>query len=210
MPYGMTGSNYAAGDYYQGDYYQGDPGFLGSLFKGVTGAIGGFISGGPVGAVVGGTRGLLGRSSPTAPPPGTAVIPFSGGPVPVLPPPPFQTGFGIQTGTMRIGAFGQSQKEGQLIGGGMAPGIPTIRGLHYNKSTYETRGGGTSRWGPSGSLQVHPKGTVLVKSRRMNVGNARALKRALRRARGFERLARSVMVVHRFKKHPTRRVGRKR
>lgn len=202
MPYAyQSGNVYRRGDYYRGDYYRGDPGIFGTIAKG----IGGFITGGPIGAVAAVAGSILKKPAQAT---GTAVIPFSGGPVPVLPPPPFQTGFGIQTGTMRIGAFGQSQKEGQLIGG-PGPLPSTMRGMHYNKSTYETRGGGTSRWGPSGSLEIHPKGTVLVKSRRMNVGNARALKRALRRARGFERLARSVMVVHRFKRHPTRRRGRK-
>ena len=65
------------------------------------------------------------------------------------------------------------------------------KGYHLNKTTYETRGGGTSRW--PRELEVHPKQTVLVRNRRMNVGNARALKRALRRAGGFARLARRVM-----------------
>src|SRR5439155_24108202 len=66
-----------------------------------------------------------------------------------------------------------------------------MKGYHPNKSTYETRGGGTSRWPQE--LEIHHKGEVLVKNRRMNVGNARALKRALRRAGGFARRARRVM-----------------
>jgi len=48
------------GDYY-GDYYRGDPGFLGNLFRGIghiaTGAITGFLGGGPVGAVIGAAGG---------------------------------------------------------------------------------------------------------------------------------------------------------
>src|SRR5438105_4510941 len=47
---------------------------------------------------------------------------------------------------------------------------------------------------------VRPKGTELVTSRRMNVGNARALRRALRRARGFAKLAHKVLrATHQFK-----------
>lgn len=204
MPYGMTGSNYAAGDYYRGDYYmQGDPGFLGTLGKAIGGFAKGLVTGGPLGAITGAAGALITPKAPT----GTSLA--------TLPPPPtlqlpVQPGFGVQTGGLHVGFFGQPEKPAPMPMGGGIAGVPAIRGLHYNKSTYETRGGGTSRWGPSGSLAIHPKGTVLVKSRRMNVGNARALKRALRRARGFERLARSVMVVHRFKKHPTKRVGRKR
>jgi hypothetical protein len=79
-----------------------------------------------------------------------------------------------------------------------------VRGLRPNKSTYVTRGGGTSHWPQQ--LIVHPKHTELVKSRRMNVGNARALRRALRRAQGFAKLARRVIsVTHRFKKRGVKR-----
>jgi len=82
--------------------------------------------------------------------------------------------------------------------GGMAmvgPGGMLMRGYRLNKSTYITRGGGTSRW-PVG-LQVHPKHTEPVKSRRMNVANPRALRRALRRAHGFAKLARRYITVTR-------------
>lgn len=207
MPYGLSGSNYNAGDYYQGDYYQGDPFSLKSVLGGIGKTIGGFITGGPVGAAAAAASALVGGRKTGTPATGTAMVPS-------LPPPPVlqaPAGVGIgyfnpQGGGLGLGYFPEKPPPPTMG----APQIPTMRGMHYNKSTYETRGGGTSRWGPSGSLQIHPKGTVLVKSRRMNVGNARALKRALRRARGFERLARSVMVVHRFKKHPTKRVGRKR
>ena len=82
------------------------------------------------------------------------------------------------------------------VAGGM-PGY--VRGFRPNKSTYVTRGGGTSHWPQQ--LIIHPKHTELVKSRRMNVGNARALRRALRRAHGFAKLARRVMATTRtFKK----------
>jgi hypothetical protein len=81
-----------------------------------------------------------------------------------------------------------------------------MRGLHPNKSTYVTRGGGTSRWPQQ--LVIHAKHSELVKSRRMNVGNARALRRSLRRLSGFAKLARRVLVVqHRYKK--TRHAKRK-
>jgi hypothetical protein len=88
-------------------------------------------------------------------------------------------------------------------GGGMAlmapDGMGGHRRLHWNRSTYVTRGGGTSRW-PVG-LAVHPKGTEPVPSRRMNIANPRALRRGLRRLRGFAKLARKVLVTARhFKK----------
>jgi len=63
--------------------------------------------------------------------------------------------------------------------------------MHWNKSTYITRGGGTSKWPQQ--LLVHVKGTNPVPCRRMNVGNARALRHALHRVAGFAHLARRVM-----------------
>src|SRR5258708_40356314 len=98
----------------------------------------------------------------------------------------------VQSGLVNIG--GQGVQSGLINIASSAPnGLPgsVMKGYHANKSTYETRGGGTSRWPQE--LELHPKGTVLVRNRRMNVGNARALKRALRRAGGFARLARRVL-----------------
>lgn len=54
---------YYMGDYYAGDYY-GDP-FLGKLFKkigkGIKGAVGGFLSGGPIGAIGGAGRAVFSK-----------------------------------------------------------------------------------------------------------------------------------------------------
>src|SRR5438477_9595915 len=198
---------YYRGDHYRryaGDYYRGDPGFfsfIGKAIKGaarvVGGAAMGFISGGGIkGAIVGAAGGT-----------GLAIRE------------------GIQQETLEAGDRGSAMtpelreahaaavarsaaKSGlpmirtlggppmATVGGGM-PGY--VRGLRPNKSTYVTRGGGTSHW--PAQLIVHPKHTELVKGRRMNVGNARALRRALRRAQGFAKLARRVISVsHRFKK----------
>jgi len=58
-----------------------------------------------------------------------------------------------------------------------------FRATRLNKSTYVTRGGGTSRW--PGQLIVHEKGTECVTVRRRHVTNAKALRRAISRLRGF-------------------------
>jgi hypothetical protein len=166
------------GDYYRGDYYRGDPGlfsFIGKALGGVAkvagGALGGFLTGGPLGAVRGGLTAITGGGgfSGIAPPPPMLALP-SGGP--------------RQYGLININRPAPVFDGG---GGGVIaqPGM-RVRGHHPNKSTYVTRGGGTSRWPQS--LMVHPKGTELVTSRRMNVGNARALRRSLRRIAGFAKL----------------------
>jgi hypothetical protein len=79
-------------------------------------------------------------------------------------------------------------------GGGMAlvkAGAGCPIGFRLNKSTYVTRGGGTSHWPKS--LTVHYKGSTCVKRRRRNVGNAKALRRAISRVRGFVHLAHRAM-----------------
>jgi hypothetical protein len=182
-------SPYYRGDnYYRGDYYQGDFLGLGKLAKGLVKTVGqvagSFIKASPLGQVVTSAANILHPSLP--PPKGLMLGPGGGG--------------GGQFGLVNIGGQGTQGGLLNISGGGAPPpgalaSIPgaITKGYHLNKETYETRGGGTSRWGPAGSLQIHPKGTTLVKNRRMNVGNARALKRALRRAGGFARLARRVM-----------------
>lgn len=195
------------GDYYRGDYYRGDPGLFSFLGKAIGGVakIGLGILKGQLGLPTGGgggpqitpIRNLLGPGSGiyTQPqgvqcPPGTACSGAS------------TDGLCIGTCYPVAGAGG-----GMPMVGGMAGACQ--RGFHMNKSTYVTRGGGTSHWTPG--LQVHPRGTTCVRNRRMNVGNARALRRSLRRISGFAKLvkrsrravaraASAVGVHHRGKK----------
>ena len=185
---------YYRGDYYRGDYYRGD--FFGSVFKGIKGAVGGFLSGGPVGAIKGAATALVGSGSHASlPKPNVTpqLYDYNSGLVPDVNYPP----------SMNISNYPVTASGGDSsIPTFTATQMPT-RGYHLNKSTYETRGGGTSRWPKS--LQLHQKGTVLVRNRRMNVGNARALKRSLRRASGFARLARRVGFIHRTYKKSSKK-----
>ena len=172
------------GDYYRGDYYRGDPGlfsFIGKALGGVAklgvnlvkGQLGlpTFSAGGPQITPI---RNLIG--------PGQGIYTNPGGGV-VCPPGTACTGTsydGFCAGTC-------APTGGMAVvptGGAMGAACP--RGFHMNKSAYVTRGGGTSHWPQS--LQVHPRGSTCVRTRRMNVGNARALRRALRRVSGFAKL----------------------
>jgi hypothetical protein len=182
MPYG-TGDNYGRprGDYYQGDYYQGD---LFGFLKKAVGTVAHLIPGvssvvSAAEAVGGAVRGLVSSGAhPNLPAPR---LMLTAGPGPQRGIVNVSTGVdgGDQTGLMNI-----------ALGGGLPAGR-VLKGYHLNKVTYETRGGGTSRW--PRELELHPKGSVLVRNRRMNVGNTHALKRSLRRVGGFARLARRVM-----------------
>lgn len=186
MPYA-----YQRGDYYRGDYYRGD-GILsgiGKVLKGAVGAvaggIGGFIKGGPVGAVAGavkgGTTALLGsgKSSLPTPPPAMTGGGFGGGPgiggpmiLPGFQPPP--------VGGDRQWDIGSALPGGRPLTyttGGYCPA-----GYRLNKSGH---------WRKNGTFV--PPGSTCVKCRKMNVTNPRALRKGIRRAQGFAKLAKRVL-----------------
>lgn len=179
---------YYRGDYYRGDYYRGDPGlfsFLGKAAKAVTGVVS--------------KLGIPGVSSVA----GLAHGVLSGGKVQVVPqisPPMFplqqagliNVGQGPQTGLINIGGGGgilpeQQGPVGTMLPGGFIPGMCGMKGTRVNKSSYYRRIPGTLQG------QLIPKGSVCVKTRRMNIANGRALTRAVRRAQGFAKMARRVL-----------------
>src|SRR2546430_16776905 len=174
------------GDYYRGDYYRGDPGFFSFIGKGLK-AVARVVGGAAVGYLGGGVKGAIGGAVGGT---GRGVIQ------------------GTQEETLAAGDEGSAYTPALRAahaavltahpGGGIMhppPGMGLVgpmglrvRRTHPNRSTYVTRGGGASRW-PVG-LQIHPKGTQALTSRRMDGGKARAPRRSLRRLRGFAKLAR--------------------
>jgi hypothetical protein len=192
---------YLRGDYPggvgRGDYMRADPGFFGDLFRGighvVGGAVGGLLTGGPIGGIIGAVKGTIGAVNVnTRAGINEAAQGANPGELPTLP---------VSTGMIRPGALtggppgvvmtsplGTPVSSAAIARQEMAMGLRARRS-HPNKATYVIRGGGTSRWGPGGQLQVIPKGSTQVPNRRMNVANGRALRRALRRVAGFGKLA---------------------
>jgi len=159
-----------------GDYktygYAGDPGFLSSLWKGikrVAPAIIGGIVGGPFGAAIGG--GIGGKPSP---PTQFPMVPQAGGGFPVAGQVTFPGGISLSGGVMvpgrgRLPPF-TARGPGVLPGGGRG-GTMVPSGYHFAKD-------GSGR---------------LVRNRRMNVANPRALRRSMRRVQGFEKLAKRTI-----------------
>lgn len=129
--------------------YQGDPGFFGSLL----GGIGGFLTGGPVGAISGAVAGWKGKPKP-APATGLMAPPQSMPGVPAIPTP------GISGAVQRILPGGQS---------GYQSAAP-MRGYRLNKSGYFLKSG-----------EYVAPGTKYVKIRRRNPLNPRAASRAISR-----------------------------
>ena len=166
-----------------GDYktygYAGDPGWLSSIWKGIKkvapAIIGGMI-GGPAGAALG--AGLGGAVSPgrqlTVPGTVGGAISFPGGTG-------IQMGYTPGTAVTKykypraIRGQPPTAPPGYAPGAGMG-GVPS--GYHYAKD-------GSGR---------------IVRNRRMNVANPRALRRSMRRVQGFEKLAkRTIQFTRRVK-----------
>lgn len=161
-----------------GDYktygYAGDPGFLSSLWKGIkkyAAPIVGGIIGGPIGMALGGAAGGGGKPGPgtamTVPGTFTGAVGFPGG---------MALGAGYTPGTMvpgqgRLPPFTASG-AGVLPAGGRG-GAMCPSGYHFAKD-------GSGR---------------LVRNRRMNVANPKALRRSLRRVQGFEKLVRRTFTI---------------
>jgi len=137
-----------------GDYYRaGDP-IFGSIFRGIKGAVSGFVSGGPLGAITGGIRGVTSRQG----------LPMQKARAPILrmPSPRPVPGFrGFAQRAIPGGATGFMAPSG-----GCCP-----PGYHLDKQT----------------------GSSCVKNRSMNPGNAKALRRALRRQTAFVSLAKRAL-----------------
>lgn len=171
-----------------GDYatygYAGDPGFLSSLWKGIkrVGRIAiGTALGGPIGGVIAGIP-----TKPSAPPLQFPVPQIAGGGFPVAGQVTFPGGISVSGGVMvpgrgRLPPY-TARGPGVLPGGGRG-GQMVPSGYHFAKD-------GSGR---------------LVRNRRMNVANPRALRRSMRRVQGFEKLARRTISFTRRVKMKKRR-----
>jgi len=159
-----------------GDYktygYAGDPGFLSSLWKGIKKIafpiIGGLI-GGPIGGAV--VAAGTGRA-----PPGTAMTV------------PGQVGGAISfPGGTTVG-LGFTPSTGPMV-----PGRGRLPPFTATGAGVLPAGGRGGTLVPSGYHFAKDGSGKLVRNRRMNVANPRALRRSMRRVQGFEKLARRTI-----------------
>jgi hypothetical protein len=173
-----------------GDYktygYAGDPGFLSSLWRGVkkiAGPIIGGLIGGPVGAVLGGA---IGGAKPAPAPMQFPMVPTAG-----------RGGFPI---------VGQVTMPGgaSISGGVMVPGRGPLPPFAPGGVGQAGRGGAMM---PSGYHYAKDGSGRLVRNRRMNVANPRALRRSMRRVQGFEKLARRTITFTRRVKMKKRKTS---
>jgi len=157
-----------------GDYrtygYAGDPGWLSSIWKGVKSIakpLIGGMIGGPIGAIVAGGLGSMGQVSVPS-------RPWQAQSYPGPPWPASKTSF---------------PGQGYRALGPRSPGwvAPTTRGMP------EYAGGAC----PTGYHLAKDGSGRMVRNRRMNIANPRALRRAMRRVQGFEKLAKRTITFTR-------------
>jgi hypothetical protein len=158
------------GDYYTGDYYTGDP-FLGSLIpwaaRGI-GAIAGLFGKGrkalpAATTVLPGAITMSGRAG--------AIVRAAGGMVRAHP--------AAAAGAAAAGIASLGIGAGEMLAPAAFPGGLQPRGYHMSK--------------PHRHYMTGPRPPHLVRNRRMRVTNVKALRRAIRRASGFSRIARRVL-----------------
>jgi len=157
-----------------GDYrtygYAGDPGWLSSIWKGIK-KVAPAIIGGIVGGPAGAILGGIGGGGGKPTPPIMAPTAFGGPPI------PGSVGGAVTfPGGTRFSLAGVPKMPGGGAPGAAGGVCPS--GWHYAKD-------GSGR---------------LVRNRRMNVANPRALRRSMRRVQGFEKLAkRTIQFTRRVK-----------
>lgn len=164
---GMQATNYAAGDYYA---YQagGLFGFLGKAVGTIAKGVGSVMPG-PIGAAAKTVGGILAPGKKN----GTALVPYTGSMIPMMAPPNIPR---TAPGALPKPGFGGTVER--ILPGGQT-GYTQVGGpgWHLNKQD--------GKYGP--------KGTYWVRNRAMNPGNARALRRAVRREKAFVSLAKRVL-----------------
>jgi hypothetical protein len=184
----------------------GDPGFFGDIFHGITGAIGGLLSGNPLNAITGGIKGFMGGGKAQGT---TAAI--SGASQGMALTGPLGTnaqGFNLPSGAGGVGVgpgggggFNIGGPYGITLGGGvggaggggglLAPGLTApaaggavMSGYHLNKHGYYTKGG----------HYVAPR-SKQVKNRRRNPLNPRALHRSLARLHSAKHAIKALHLI---------------
>lgn len=155
---------------------------LSSIGKGLVGAVGGFLTGGPIGAAAGVATAFGGKGRPAAAPmPGGVSI--TG---------PFGTGITAGAGSFGIqGPFGIGAQFGGKSGTAVVKGTSCGAcpgGYHVNRHTLNATRGGAGR----APLPVRPPGTWCVRNRRMNPLNGHAAMRSIRRLKSARRAMKHI------------------
>lgn len=169
---------------YSGSGYAGDPSWLSGLWKVAKPIIAG---------VAGGYLSSLGQ-----PVPGPGIEPRV-----ALGTPPIRPGIG--GGGAMVPYGGVTFPGGTSIIGGLVPGQGRLPPFTATGPGVLPGGGRGGAGCPSGYHFAKDGSGRLVRNRRMNIANPRALRRAMRRVQGFEKLARRTISFTRRVKMKSRK-----
>lgn len=176
MPYYQ--GDYYRGDYYRGDYYRGDPAIFGAIksaISKVAGVVGSVVPG-PVGAVAKVLSNATG-GKPPIPPPTAKLAPVTVNTMAIAPRAPSPLVSAPALGKFLVDKVSQVTRAVTT-----SPGKAAAEVVARGQPTFGQ--GGIYRYNRDGSMRKRP---------RMNVTNPRALRRAIRRANGFAKLAKKVL-----------------
>jgi hypothetical protein len=165
-------------------------GVLGSIGKAIVGTVAGAATGGLPGAIIGGIAGVAGGGVKSAGALTVATRPRT----PLMPTPVRMPAFAPVVSSPAAAGAASSPAPGGVTLGIDYPVGACPAGFHLRK----------------GRSVLHPFGGGCTKTRRMNVTNVRALRRSIRRLKGFEKLARRTLSItspgpKRFRIKKTRR-----
>lgn len=173
--------------YYRGDYYRGDGNYgrgdgilsgIGRAIGSVARAVGSVLPG-PVGAVASAAGRVLAPPRAATVTTNLPVLRPIGAPVPL-------NEFGAGAFPVQPGMFGGGGGPGgqglPVLGSSAGMSMCTTKGFHLNKNGYYRRT-------PGGGVAYIEARSACVRNRRMNPTNGAALKRALRRAYAFKKVA---------------------
>jgi len=135
---------------------RGDPGLFGFLGRTIKGAVGGFLGGGPLGAITGGVRGAVG--APRAPAPMRGFAGFSGTPnLPAVRPSvaPATTG-GLPPRGYKLNKSGYFLKSGEYV----APGTRFVKVRRRNPANAKALRKALSRAESFGGLVKRARATT--------------------------------------------------
>ena len=166
---------------------RGDPGFFGSLLKGIGGAVSGFVTGGPLGAITGAYKGVTsgGGSTRSQIALANAPVGVSTGGKPLMAPVSL-AGFSLANAVAPSPGPGSSlihhPIERLMNEAVFTDQPPPGGGYHANKGRY---------WSEKLGRAVQP-GELWVKNRRRNPLNPRAASRAIRRLKSAHKATRAI------------------
>ena len=145
-----------------------DMSLFGAIRKGLTGAVGGFLTGGPTGAILGAAGGLSGQSA--------------------------AHGISSLPAMSRLGTIGGAAVAGRAVVRTAGRAVSTMARNYPRATKYAKIAGTAAAWFVLDEFgnRISNKTGQVIRPRRMNVLNGRAAARAIRRVKGARKMLQKI------------------